>query len=290
MINSIVNLSILGLAVLVFILVFSYSTDKPEEKEGFTTAPYGATVTPQGAITGPLVYTNQITKLQPDELLKQAETGKLNDQSLMVLGAKNNSEDLNKALERQLKVHEIQDRANNGFQTVESLKEISKNIAQDANAIRGMFVRDGTASTKLVIDKYATVGVINDKYMPNRDRSKKLRAVGSVIVMPGFDFDATKSIDSAGTGICPTGGVPRMGLERHRKPTTQLQSLQTMNQNVVKGGAVNSLLEQNNIMSTTHMTDLNSADATQAITQEEATQEVNKSRLPTVSIDEEVLA
>ena len=112
-------------------------------------APEGVNVTPQGALTGPVVYTNNITKLQPSELLEQAKSGKLNDQSLLVLGAKNNSEDLDKALSRQLKIHEIQDKSNNGFQTVEDLKEISKNIAQDTNSIHGLFCRDGTASTKL---------------------------------------------------------------------------------------------------------------------------------------------
>ena len=290
MFNSLITLSVLALAITALILVLTYSREEVH-KEGYTMAPEGVTVTPQGALTGPVVYTNHVTKLQPSELLNQASAGKLNDQSLLVLGAKNNSEQLDKALGRQLKIHEIQDKSNNGFQTVEDLKEISKNIAQDANSIHGLFTRDGTASTKLFIDKYATVGVINDKYMPNRDRPKTLRAVGTVIVMPGFDFDATKALDSNGTGICPTGGVPRAGLERHKKKApVVLNSLNNVNKSVVKQNDATDLLESNNILSATAVTDLNTADQAQAISPEEAQRSVNKANEPTLQVDDDDLA
>ena len=272
------------------VISFSKSdSSNGKSKEGYTTAPYGATVTPQGAITGPLIYTNHVTKLTPEQLLEQAKSGKLNDESLFVLGSRNNSEQLDKALGRQLEIHKIQDKSNNGFQTVEDLKEISKNIAQDANTIRGLFVRDGTAGSKLYIDKYATVGVINDKYMPNRDRPKQLRAVGTVIVVPGFDFDATKALDSNGTGICPTGGVPKMGLERHKRKNPTASPLNSVNNVVVKQNDAGDLLESNNILSAVQVTDLNTEDRTQAITPEEAHVTMTKSAQPTVQLTEDEL-
>jgi len=304
--NTLISLTILALSIMALVLVITYSgqdnNDKTKEgmldkitgmfgkkKEGYTMAPYGATVTPQGAITGPVVYTNHITKLQPNELLEQARSGKLNDQSLMILGAKNNSEQFDKALARQLEIHKIQDKSNNGFQTTEDLKEISKNIAQDANAVKGLFCRDGTASAKLFIDKYATVGVINEKYMPNRDRPKQLRAVGTVIVVPGFDFDATKALDSNGTGICPVGGVPKMNLERHRKKNPAIESLNNVNKVVVKSDDAADLLESNNILSATQVTDLNSADQSQALSAEQAHATATKPNQPTVAVNESEL-
>ncbi len=138
-----------------------------------------------------------------------------------------------------------------GYTRQDDLKDISKQITQDATTIKGMFERDGTASSKLVIDKYATVGVIDEQYLPARGRPKELRAVGTVIMMPGFAFDATKALDSNGTGICPTGGVPGVGIARHQKRTTAPTSLQSMSQQLAEQTDQQKTLESNGILTST---------------------------------------
>lgn len=211
----------IGLVVAAIIIVICVSA----RKEGFISTPYGAATTAQGAITGPVIYTNSLMKGDPKSLLESVDKdGTVRDESCIILGASNNKNEINEALKSQIKVMDIQNKSHNGFQKIEDLKEISKEIAQH-NSIKGMFKRDSGAQTKLVIDKYATVGIIDEKYMPNRDRPKELRAVGTAIVMPGFAFDATKALDSHGTGICPIGGVGGVGIERNRKKVTGLNTL-----------------------------------------------------------------
>jgi hypothetical protein len=206
--------------------------------ESYTSTPEGAKITETGlGITGPVIYTNQLTNGDPMKIMEQVRTtGKATDESCIMMGTRNNKSSLDNALAKQLKVHAIQAKGNNGFQQIEDLKEISKEIAHDSS-VKGMFSRDGGASAKLIIDKYATVGIIDQKYMPNRDRPKELRAVGTAIMMPGFAFDATKALDSAGTGICPTGGVRGVvGIERHKKKTTGLMTV--ANAGAASGGAI----------------------------------------------------
>lgn len=212
------------LVVLTVIYIINDKSNKEEQKDTFTMAPNGVTVTPTGALSGPAIYTNHLTNGDSKQLLAQAEKGVLNDTSCAVIGDMNNIPAFDGAMQKQLKVQEIQSRAKDGFQQVDALKEISTNIAQD-NSIGGVFKRTGMNKEKLVIDKYSTVGVIDQKYMPNRDRPKELRVVGTAICVPGFDFDATKSLASPNQGICPTGGVKPIHMERHKHKTTNLQTV-----------------------------------------------------------------
>lgn len=248
------------LSIVTCLLGFAYKFKEWKAKkvsEGFLATPEGATVTPQGAIVGPAVYTNSLMRGNPQSLLKQVqETGKARDESCMVMGARNNKSALDDVYKSQLKVIDIQNKSNNGFQQIDDLKAISKEIA-GGNSVKGMFQRDGCASTKLVIDKYATVGVIDEQYMPSRDRPKELRAVGTAIIMPGFAFDATKALDSNGTGICPKGGVPGVGIERHKKKTSNLLTIAQPAGEAEKPSEIDKTLAANGIMNPTTVSDVN---------------------------------
>lgn len=251
--NKPVMLAIGAVAVGIIIAVVIASTRKSKEgeAEGFVSTPYGASVTPEGAIIGPVVYTNSLVRGDPNKLLDAVKKdGTVRDESCIVLGSNNGKEELNNAFKRQLKVMDLQSKSNNGFQKVEDLKEISKQISQD-NGLKGMFMRDTGAQSKLVIDKYATIGVIDEKYMPNRDRPKELRAVGTAIMMPGFAFDATKALDSNGTGICPKGGVPGVGIERNKKRTTNLLTIAKPAEAAPAPAAIDETLKANNVSAAT---------------------------------------
>lgn len=225
---GVATLIISGLAVLAVVLAILYiirnksSTDSTSTlqptAESFTMG-HDIVTTPQGALTGPVIYTNSLMRGDPNTLLKQAnETGKVADTSCMVYGASNNMKEFDDALKNQLKIHEIQNKSADkmGFQTIEDLKEISRTARLNKD-IKGVFKRDGVGSTKLVIDKYSTIGIIDEKYVPYRDRPKQLRAVGTAIIIPGFDFDNSKALDSNGTGICPKGGVHGAVMDRKTK-------------------------------------------------------------------------
>lgn len=253
-VNGLAATGIICLIIAAVLLVIVYTTERggtsKGAQEGFVMTPEGATLTPQGAIVGPVVYTNHMTTLKPEELATQAANGDVKDTSCMVVGARPNASSLDDAYKRQQAIMTIQDKSNQGYQQVDDLKEISKNITYDANSIKGMYVRDGTASSKLYIDKYATVGVIDEQYLPSRGRPKELRAVGTAIIMPGFSFDPTKALHSDGTGICPTGGVPGVGIARHQKRTTALHNYSASAQPAEQTDE-QQLLESNSVISAT---------------------------------------
>ncbi|MDR2416306.1 MAG: hypothetical protein LBD75_07070 [Candidatus Peribacteria bacterium] len=97
---------------------------------------------------------------------------------------------LDKMYEKHMAIHDVDKKAEYGMRTAEEQSEISKNLTTNANnANNNLFSRGGNSPIKMVLCPNEVRGVIEEEYLPERDKSRKLSVVSAVIPQQGFDID-----------------------------------------------------------------------------------------------------
>lgn len=188
---------LLVVSILLIITVTSGSkgNEKPnsEGKEGFILTSQPATVSPvTGAIVGQGIMTNQMTRMPLSELTKQVNSnGFVSDGAISIgVGVGNGFDTL---YSNQLDINEIDSRAVGGYQQRSDLSEISEKIASSSNnANNNLFTRAGSTPTKLYIAPNEVRCVIDEKYLPERDKNRQVATVGTVIPTQGYDLNVER--------------------------------------------------------------------------------------------------
>lgn len=184
---------IAGIALLIIILLLissGSSCSESKNKEGFLLTSQNAYVSPvTGAIKGPGIMTDGMTRMPLDEITKRVNSNGFVSDGAVSLGV-DAGDGFDKVYSNQLDIQEIDDRNVNGYQSIDDLDQISRRIASNSNnANHNMYTRAGSKPTKMVIEQNGIRGVIDEKYLPDRDKNHKIATVQSVIPIQGYDLN-----------------------------------------------------------------------------------------------------
>lgn len=192
-------------------------TPPPQNKEGFVLTSGPATVSPvTGAIVGQGIMTNQMTRMPLVDLTKKVNSnGFVSDGAISIGVSVGNGFD--QLYTNQLDIQDIDNKSVNGYQQREDLADISSKIASSSNnANNNLFTRAGSTPTKLYIAPNEVRCVIDEKYLPERDKNRQIATVGTVIPTQGYDLN----IERMGEALLDTHFSSISTNKKHvRKPT-----------------------------------------------------------------------
>lgn len=165
-------------------------TPEKPDKESFLLAPQPARVsTVTGAIVGPAIMTDQMTRMPLSEITKQVNTNGLVSDGAMSIGVAVGP-GFDQVYQNQIDVQAIDDKAVGGYQQREDLTEISHKIGSNTNnANFNLFSRGGSTPTKLYLAPNEVRCVVDEKYLGDRDKNRQIATVGTVIPMQGYDLN-----------------------------------------------------------------------------------------------------
>ena len=177
--------------VVVAVVIYSMNKLKNEEKEGFLLTSQGAYVDPTtNAMKGPGIMTNGMTRRAMSDMWEEVKNGGFTSDKPISLGVgKGNGFD--KPYENQLAIEDIT-RGSDGtnYQSLENLDEISKKIGSNQNnANNNLYTRAGSKPTKMIIEPNGIRGVIDAKYLPDRDKNYQIATVNTVVPVQGYDVN-----------------------------------------------------------------------------------------------------
>lgn len=170
-----------------------HRNEKPD-KEGFAffSSGSGAYVDEKtGAIRGPGVYTNQMVNNKSatdllDEVKKDQYYAEPGD-----FGAPYQPTGLDELVKSQNEINRINAKNKGGLYSEDDKRKISE-LMQKSTAANGayysLFNRAGSQVTELRYQPNATVGVIDQDFIPERLRDNRVSIVGSAVPIKGFDF------------------------------------------------------------------------------------------------------
>lgn len=164
-----------------------------DNKEGFLLTSQNAYISPvTGAIKGPGIMTDGMTRSNMSNIVESvAKTGFGSDDSISIGVGPGNGFD--QAYENQLDIQKIDDRNVGGYQSIDDLDQISRKIASGSNnANNNMYTRAGSKPVKLVIEPNSIRGVIDEKYLPERDKNYQIATVQAAVPVQGYDINVER--------------------------------------------------------------------------------------------------
>lgn len=174
---------IVGVIIVVTIVIAIVT--KP--KEGFVSTTQGGRLSETGAIRGPNIITDGTINRPWSEMVDQLNKTGYTDDGKQMLGA-TVGDNFDGIFKNQLDIIDITKRATDGVFDKKDLGEISGKISSAANnASHNIYTRGGAMPVKMYIAKNEIRGVIESKYLPERDRDRKLAAVDTIVHVQGFD-------------------------------------------------------------------------------------------------------
>lgn len=186
--------SITIIACIVLVVVVSIKSKEKfqprKNKEGFLLTTQPARISEvTGAITGQGIMTDQMVRTPMAEITKQVNSNGLVHDGGISIGV-NVGEGFDKVYQNQLDIQAVDDKAEGGYQQREDLTEISKKIGTSTNnASFNLYSRGGSAPTKLLLAPNEVRCVIDESYLPERDKNRQIATVGTVIPMQGYDIN-----------------------------------------------------------------------------------------------------
>lgn len=155
-------------------------------KEGFISMPDDAYVSDTGAIKSTGIITNGM-RTKPWKDIQDEVRSKGYASDGVYIGA-SPGDAFSPLYENQKEINAIDQRTSDGVMDLEDLSLISKKIGASANNnAHNLYNRGGSKPTKMVLSKNEIRGVIDEKYLPYRDKNQQLAVVGTIIEIPGFD-------------------------------------------------------------------------------------------------------
>lgn len=179
---------LVSLVVITLVVYIAYPCN--ENKEGFFVTSQNAYVSPvTGAIKGPGIMTDGMTRTNLASLTKQVgETGFAADDSRS-LGVSVGS-GFDQVYNNQLDIQRIDDKSIGGYQSMADLDTISRKIASSSNnATNNMYTRAGSRPTKMILEPNSIRGIIDEKYLPARDKNYQIATVSTVVPVQGYDIN-----------------------------------------------------------------------------------------------------
>lgn len=258
--NNYLIIAIAGIAVTVFIiaLIVIFMRNKPNSstpaktsesyivtpqrpyRESFihTTQPVKISPT-TGAIIGNGIMTDQMTRAPLSELTNQVNTNGLVSDGAISIGVGTGA-GFDQVYQNHLDIQSIDDKAVGGYQQREDLSAISHKIGSSSNnANFNLFTRAGTTPTKLVLAPNEVRCIVDEKYIPERDKNRQISTVGTVIPMQGYDLN----IERMGEDLLDTHFSTYSSNKKQRR--IQTASGATSNDESANAAAVNDEIKTN---------------------------------------------
>jgi len=191
--NKLIVTCIVGAIIIlaiIIIIVICVNKSKKKNKEGFFTTTQGAYIDPvTGVMKGVNLMTDGMTRLPIDSLKQQIQQSGVSADGKQTLGIVQGN-GFDQLYSNQQDINEIDKRATNGMHDYNSLTEINSKIASSANnAANNLYTRGGSIPVKMKIVKGEARGIIDAKYLPERDKNYRIDTVDVVIDVPGFDVN-----------------------------------------------------------------------------------------------------
>lgn len=166
------------------------SNDDLNDKEGFLLTSQNAYVSPvTGAIKGPGIMTDGMTRMNLDDVSKRVNANGFVSDGAISLGV-GTGNGFDKVYDNQLEIQSIDDKNVGGYQSIDDLDQISRKIASNSNnANNNIFTRAGSKPTKMIIEPNGIRGVIDEKYLPDRDKNHQIATVQTVVPVQGYDVN-----------------------------------------------------------------------------------------------------
>ena len=193
-------LAVVMIAIIIILLMRLSSTKENDNsnsdlnnKEGFLLTSQNAYVSPvTGAIKGPGIMTDGMTRMNLGDISKRVNSnGFVSDGAISLgVGAGNG---FDKVYDNQLEIQSIDDKNVGGYQSINDLDQISRKIASNGNnANNNIFTRAGSKPTKMIIEPNGIRGVIDEKYLPDRDKNHQIATVQTVVPIQGYDVNVER--------------------------------------------------------------------------------------------------
>ena len=162
-------------------------------KESFILTSQTAHVSPiTGAIKGPGIMTDGMTRMDINDIAKRVNSNGFVSDGAISLGV-GVGNGFDGAYNAHLDIQAIDNKAVQGYQTVSDLDTISRKINTNSNvAVNNLFTRAGSKPTKLSIAPNEIRAVIDEKYLPERDKNHKIVTVGTVVPVQGYDVNVER--------------------------------------------------------------------------------------------------
>lgn len=160
-----------------------------EEKEGFTLATDAYVDPITGVIKGNRVMTTGFSRSDPQGYVDSVkENGSINDTMSGDLNLIDNESNLDKAYVQQQEIYSTipQD---SELITHADQQKIARTAQPGSNKEFNLFARSGGKNLNMNINPLGVKAVIDEKYIPERDRHGNLEVVGTVIPVQGFDIN-----------------------------------------------------------------------------------------------------
>lgn len=146
-----------------------------------------------GAIRGPGIITNGMVRNKPSSDLVKAVKENSTYAEEGDFGATYQPNGLDNLIKNQLEIQRINDRNDGKVYSQADLQAISSKIQTSASsADNSLFSRAGAQTTDMYLLPTATVGVIDQDFIPERDRNNRVIVAGSAVPVPGFQFDVSR--------------------------------------------------------------------------------------------------
>ena len=172
------------------------ANNNSDNTEGFAyfNTTTGAHVSPEtGAIRGPGIITNGMVRNKPSSDLVKAVNESSTYAEEADFGATYQPNGLDKLMKNQLEIQRINERNDGKVYSQADLQAISSKIQTSASsADNSLFSRAGAQTTDMYLLPTATVGVIDQDFIPERDRNNRVVVAGSAVAVPGFQFDVSR--------------------------------------------------------------------------------------------------
>lgn len=199
-------LLLIVIVLVVWTLVKSQSSEgfRNKNREGFLLSTQPVSVSPGGSFVSQGIITNQMSRKPLSVLAEEAGNGSVNEGGLVVGVSLGNGFD--DAYDKQRQLHAMSDAAPSGYQTTSELNDMSKIISGSGNnANNSMFTRAGNNGGKMVLEPLGARCVIEEQYIPEREKNRSLASVGTVIPTKGFNVNIScLGEELAGTSFSAT--------------------------------------------------------------------------------------
>lgn len=195
-------------------------SEQPHEKETFistgtSSANYNKDM---DIITGPALFTNQIIEHDKNwkDVRENVTKTNIATDGENILGAGPGNK-YDKQMKSHIRNMEILQSANNEYNTPEMLKEINKNLNTDLSSSpeTAMYSRANQTKSKIIDLQDRAIGVLPEKYYPERTKNRNIYKANEIIPIAGFDIHE----DRIGEDLAQTHSVEHLSRHKRRIPT-----------------------------------------------------------------------
>lgn len=188
--NIVVFLALIAIILVLLDVLGFFGQEKSENKEGFVASPNGAYRTSTNSYGGHNLMTDGMIRGDIKSLDDVYDkTGQIYDNTTRLGASPGNGFD--KPYENQTAIQDMtKDNDGSTYTTFETLDAISRKIGSNqSNANNNIYTRAGGKPTKLIIEPNGIRGVIDAKYLPDRDKNYQIATVSTIVPVQGYDVN-----------------------------------------------------------------------------------------------------